>query len=78
MIKRLLKNNILLSISSLISLFINIVTIPVITRVYSPADIGLFASLQILATVLFPIFGMRMEIIFAQKISLKKFKIITK
>ncbi len=74
MIQNLLKNNIILSISSIISLLINIISIPIITRIYNPENIGIFASLQLISTILFPIIGMRMEIIFGQKIDIEKLK----
>ena len=53
MIKKLLKNNILLSGSSFISLVINIISIPIISRIYTPENIGLFASLQIICMIFF-------------------------
>ena len=68
MIKKLLKNNILLSGSSFISLVINIISIPVISRIYTPENIGLFASLQIICMIFFPLLSLRMEVIFGQKI----------
>ena len=66
MIKDLLKHNILLSAGAIISLLINIITIPIITRIYTPSDIGIFDFLHIFSIALFPILSMRMEIIFAQ------------
>lgn len=74
MIKKLLKNNILLSGSSFISLIINLISIPIISRIYTPENIGLFASLQIISMILFPLLGMRMEIIFGQKIKISEIK----
>ena len=74
MIKKLLKNNILLSVSSFISLAINIIAMPIITRIYTPENIGLFASLQIISIILFPLLSMRMEIIFGQKIKISEIK----
>ncbi len=68
MIKDLLKNNILLTAGAVISLLINIITMPIITRIYTPSEIGNFAALHVFTLALFPILGMRMEIIFAQKI----------
>ena len=68
MIKKLLKNNILLSGSSFISLVINIISIPIISRIYTPENIGLFASLQIICMIFFPLLSLRMEVIFGQKI----------
>ena len=67
MIKKLLKNNILLSGSSFISLVINIISIPIISRIYTPENIGLFASLQIICMI-FSLLSLRMEVIFGQKI----------
>lgn len=74
MIKDLLKNNILLSIGSIIALFINLISMPIITRIYSPGDIGTFAALHVFSLILFPILSMRMEIIFAQKIQISELK----
>lgn len=74
MIKDLIKNNIFLSSGAFTSLFISIITIPIITRIYSPENIGLFASLQIIAMILFPILSLRMEIIFGQKINIPDLK----
>ena len=74
MIKELLKNNILLSTGSIISLFVSIITIPLITRIYSPSDIGIFATLHVFSIALFPILSMRMEIIFAQNIKISELK----
>ena len=74
MIKELLKNNILLSIGSIITLLINLIAIPIITRIYSPGDIGTFAALHVFSFILFPILSMRMEIIFAQKIKISELK----
>ena len=74
MIKDLLKHNILLSAGAIMSLLINIITIPIITRIYNPSDIGIFAFLHIFSIALFPILSMRMEIIFAQKIDLSELK----
>jgi O-antigen/teichoic acid export membrane protein len=74
MIKDLLKHNILLSAGAIIALLINIITIPIITRIYTPSDIGIFAFLHIFSIALFPILSMRMEIIFAQKIDLSELK----
>lgn len=74
MIKELLKNNIILSIGSIISFLINIISMPIITRVYNPSDIGTFAALHVFSLFLIPIFSMRMEIIFGQKINTIKLK----
>tara|TARA_B110000438_G_C15818880_1_gene653282 strand:+ start:2073 stop:3458 length:1386 start_codon:yes stop_codon:yes gene_type:complete len=74
MIKKLLKNNILLSTSSFISLIINVISIPIITRIYTPENIGIFVSLQIISMILFPLLSMRMEIIFGQKIKISEIK----
>ena len=68
MIKRLLQNNILLSSSSFLSLLVNIFSIPIISRIYSPDDIGIFFSMQIISMIFIPLIGLRMEIIFGQDI----------
>jgi len=68
MIKRLLQNNILLSSSSFLSLIVNILSIPIISRIYTPDDIGIFSSMQIISMIFIPLIGLRMEIIFAQDI----------
>ncbi len=74
MIKELLKNNIIMSIGSIIALIVNIISMPIITRVYVPSDIGTFAALHVFSLFLFPIFSMRLEIIFGQKINTSKLK----
>lgn len=69
MIKRLLQNNILLSTGSFLSLLVNIISIPIISRIYTPDDIGIFSSMQIISMTFIPLIGLRMEIIFGQNIN---------
>ena len=69
MIKRILQNNILLSTSSFLSLLVNIFSIPIISRIYTPDDIGIFSSMQIISMIFIPLIGLRMEIIFGQNIN---------
>ena len=54
MIKDLLKNNIIMSIGSITALIVNIISMPIITRVYVPSDIGTFAALHVFSLFLFP------------------------
>jgi O-antigen/teichoic acid export membrane protein len=60
MLRTIIKNSGVLSLGVVASKILGIAAMPIITRVYSPADLGIFSLFSALSSILIPIVGLKL------------------